>query len=324
MPAARPAIVGAFILGALALAVAAILFLGGSRLLGTTSTAVTFFDQSVAGLEVGAPVTFRGVRIGAVRRIAIRFSAGGLVARIPVFLEIEPNRITWEGEPFQNSEEAYRLMVAAGLRAQLVWRSFVTGQLNIDLDFHPNTPAVLIGSVPGVPEIPSVPPALEHLRSELTDLPLRQLVDTAQHALATVDRLAAHLDAAVDPLAERAQRSADAATRTLETTNGAVRQLQTDASATLHEIDMLATEARRELAARSDGLGRTLAAADRAARQAEALLTALNGLVAPRAAFRSDLEATARDLAASAGSLRDFARTLERDPSALLTGKRRP
>ena len=69
---ARPAVVGAFILGALGLAVAAILFIGGVRLFATTSRVVVFFNESVAGLDVGAPVTFNGVRIGSVQSMAIR------------------------------------------------------------------------------------------------------------------------------------------------------------------------------------------------------------------------------------------------------------
>jgi paraquat-inducible protein B len=83
-------------------------------------------------------------------------------------------------------------------------------------------------------------------------------------------------------------------------------------------------DARHQLDARGAELGRTLATSDRAARQAEMLLTEFNTMAAPRSQFRGDLEATARDLADSANSLRSFARTLERNPSAVLTGKTVP
>jgi paraquat-inducible protein B len=170
-------------------------------------------------------------------------------------------------------------------------------------------------------EIPALPSELDKLRDRLSEVPVRELAEAAQHALATVDRLAGHLDAALDPLVERAQRSADAATRTLETTDEVMRRVQADASTTLGGMDALVADARRQLDTRGGEFGATLATTDRAARQAETLLASLNSLTAPRSQFRGDLEAALRDLAAGASSLRTFGRTLERDPSALLTGR---
>lgn len=86
----KATIVGAFILGALALGVLAILFFGGTRLFATRSRVVVFFSELVAGLDVGSPVTFRGVRLGSVQSMAIRASADTMTARIPVYLELEP------------------------------------------------------------------------------------------------------------------------------------------------------------------------------------------------------------------------------------------
>jgi paraquat-inducible protein B len=321
MAAARPAVVGGFILGALALGVAAILFFGGSRLFASTSRAVVFFEGSVAGLELGAPVTFRGVRVGSVQHVALHFSADSLTARIPIFLEIEPDRVIWEGRGFPASEAEHRRLVQAGLRAQLALQSFVTGQLRVDLDFRPGTPEHLVGAVPGVPEIPAVPSDLDRLRNTVAEVPLRELAEAALHAFGTVDGLAGRLDTALDPLVESARRTAGAATQTLETANEAVHRVQMDASATLRGLDALAADARRQLDAGAGELGRTLATVDRAGRQAETLLASLNGMAAPRSPFRTDLEAASRDVAASAGSLRSFARSVERDPSALLTGR---
>ena len=89
----------------------------------------------------------------------------------------------------------------------------------------------------------------------------------------------------------------------------------------LRHLDSLLVDAHRQLDARGGELGHTLAAADRTLRRAETLLGSLNGLAEPRSQFRSDLEATVRDLAASARSLRNFAETIERNPNALLLGQ---
>jgi paraquat-inducible protein B len=323
MAAIRPAAVGGFILGALALGIAAILFFGSSRLFSQTTSLVVFFNGSLAGLDVGAPVTFRGVRIGAVQRIALRFSPGTVTARTPVFLELDADRVSWEGGKRPTAGPDIQRLVEAGLRAQLALESLVTGQLRVDLDFRPDTPAELVGAIPDVSEVPALPSELDQLRNQLTGLPLRELVATARQTLSSLNRLSDHLDAKLDPLVASAQRTADSATETLKTANDSVRRLQTDASDTLQQLDALVTDARRQLDGRGDELAHTLAAAERTARQADALLASLNSLAAPRSQFRGDLEATMRDLAASASSLRTFAHAVERDPSALLTGRSR-
>ena len=320
---ARPAIVGIFILGALTLGAAAIAFFGGSRLFAPTLRAVVFFDGSLAGLDVGAPVTFRGVRIGAVQRIVVNFSGQTMTAQIPVFLEIDPARITWHGLNLRHNPKAYEGLIDAGLRAQLALRSVVTGQLNVDLDFRPGTPAHVTGAIPGVAEIPTVPSDLEQLREQVTGLPIKELADTAQRTLTAVDKLATHVDGTLDPLTDSARRTADEATRTLETTRTAVLQVQANATTTLQQLNALASDSRLQVNKRANDLSRTLATADRAGREAQTLLTSLNSMTAPRSRFRGDLESTARDLADSAGSLRNFARLIERNPSALLTGRTR-
>ncbi|KVA16974.1 MlaD family protein [Burkholderia ubonensis] len=318
----RPAVVGGFILGALALGVAGILFFGGTQLFATSSRAVVFFSESVAGLDVGSPVTFHGVRIGSVKRIAVYFSSDTMTAKIPVYLEFQStNQLVWEGKKFGGAASDFERLVKAGLRAQLTLQSFVTGQLRVDIDFRPGTPAQTTGTITDIPEIPSIPSDLDQLRNQLAGLPLRELSETAQQALASLARLSHHFDAVLDPLAQSAMRTTDAATQTLHTTDDAVRQVQADAAIALHDLDSLLVDARSQLDARSGELSRTLAETDRAARQAEVLLDSLNGLAEPRAQFRSDLEATARDLAVSAGHLRNFAETVERNPNALVIGR---
>ena len=81
MAAARPAAVGGFVLGGLALGVVAILLFSGVRLFSHTLQAVVFFRGSVAGLNVGSPVTFRGVRVGSVRDVRLLLDAKDLTAQ---------------------------------------------------------------------------------------------------------------------------------------------------------------------------------------------------------------------------------------------------
>ena len=319
MGAARPAVVGAFVLGGLALAVAAILFFGGTRLFAPTTRAVIFFEGSVAGLDIGAPVTFRGVLVGSVQHVALHLSTDGR-ARIPVTVELLPGQVLLEGEEVRRGTGLERF-VAAGLRAQLVMQSFVTGQLRIDLDFRPGTPATTVAAdTSGLPQIPALPSDFERLRATLSEVPVQDLAQTAQRVLHSVERLAGKLEAELGPLLDSTRHGVDAATRTLETTEQAVVRLQVDVSRTVLELDGLVAGARQQVDNRGTEVARVLGSVDRLARRAEALLASVDGLAAPRSPFRGDLEAAARDLAAGAASLRGFARAVERDPSALLRG----
>ncbi|MBB5462440.1 MlaD family protein [Paraburkholderia sp. Cpub6] len=317
----RPAIVGGFILGALALGVAGILFFGGGRLFATSTRVVVFFSESVAGLEVGAPVTYRGVRIGSVKSIAVRFSPDTMTAQIPVYLEFQSRQLILEGKNFGATPADFERLVKAGLRAQLALQSFVTGQLRVDLDFRPGTPVQLTGVGTDVPEIPAVPSDLNQLRNQLAGLPLREVAAAAQQTFISVGRLSDHLDAALDPLAKSALRTTAAATQAFQTVDDAVRQVKTDASSALHDLGSLINDAHGQFDVRNGELSRTLVATDRVARQAETLLDSLNGLVEPGAPFRSDLEASTRDLAVSTSHLRNFSETVDRNPNALLMGR---
>jgi len=317
----RAAVVGGFILGALALVVAGLVFFGGRHLFTPSTRVVVFFSESVAGLDVGAPVTFHGVRIGSVENIVIQFSPDAMTAQIPVYLEVAGDRFRFEGKRFETSVANIKRLVALGLRAQLSLQSFVTSQLRVDLDFRPGTPARLVGVIPDIAEIPSVPSDLSQLRNQLSELPLRELAETAQRAFASLRRFSDHLDTVVDPLTQSALRTSNTATQTLQTADGAIRQLQAEASTALHDLDALLLAAHGQLGARGGELGRTLTDADHAVRQAETLLDSLKGLAEPRSQSRDNLEATLRDLAAAASSLRDFAATIERNPNTLLMGR---
>jgi paraquat-inducible protein B len=316
--AARPAAIGGFVLGGLALAVVAILSFGGARVFEAKTRAVVFFEGSVAGLDIGAPVTFRGVRVGAVQRVALHLAADGQ-ARIPVTIELQEGQVVLDGA--RREQLSLERLVAAGLRAQLNSQSFVTGQLRIDLDFRPGTPAEMVADPGGLPQIPAIPSDLDRLRDTLADVPVREAVQTGQRALAAIEQLANRLDRDLGPLLDSVRRVADSADRTLETSGQAITRLQADASRSLREIDGLMADARQQLGVRGEELARVLGAADRAARQADTLIASLNSLTAPRSAFRGDLEAAIRDLAATASSLRGFARVVERDPSAILRGR---
>jgi paraquat-inducible protein B len=179
--------IGAFVVGALVLAVVGVLMFGSGKFLQKRNPVVMYFEGSVSGLSVGAPVVFRGVKIGSVTDIRLLYNAQDQTFRIPVYAELQPERATLTaGE--RDTEKNYRGLIEKGLRAQLISQSFVTGQLMVALDLHPEKPAEFHGDGK-VPEIPTVPTMLQELAKKLQDLPLEQLVKSIAGAAEGVDKL---------------------------------------------------------------------------------------------------------------------------------------
>src|SRR5207244_3879612 len=141
-----------------ALATAAIL--GGDRFLRRTQTVVAYFDGSLKGLEIGAPVTFNGVKIGSVIDIGVVIDRRDASIRTPVVFNIDfrhfhlagGGRIKAPGD-LPKSE----LLIEHGLRARLAVQSFVTGQLAVELNFYPKTPVRLTGLTKDYVEAPTIP-----------------------------------------------------------------------------------------------------------------------------------------------------------------------
>jgi phospholipid/cholesterol/gamma-HCH transport system substrate-binding protein len=119
-----PAMIGAFVLGAVALIVIAILVFGSGRLFRQTRTFVLYFDSSVNGLRVGAPVKLKGVEIGSVKDIRIQVGQGTGADEIPVIIEIDLKKLTRRGAPAAaeatvDPEAMQKVIVDRGLRGQL-------------------------------------------------------------------------------------------------------------------------------------------------------------------------------------------------------------
>ena len=111
---ANKRLIGIFVLGAIALLVIAIVVLGSGKFFRKTFKAVCFFEGSVGGLNVGAPVVFNGVRIGEVTDVVLRYDTRDLTATIPVYIEIDPQRMKTLGPRPTSFEENLKLLIDHG------------------------------------------------------------------------------------------------------------------------------------------------------------------------------------------------------------------
>ncbi|MGD9241067.1 MAG: MlaD family protein, partial [Desulfobacterales bacterium] len=153
---------------------------------------ILHFEGSIRGLTVGAPVEFRGIKIGQVVDIKPKWDLKTLSPKITVLIETEPQR--WEnfGESRMDEKGELDVLVARGLRAQLKTGSLLTGQLFVDLDFHPDAPPAVVKYDQAFPEVPTIPATLQiitarvnELLSKIDSVPIKQigkdLGDTVQN-----------------------------------------------------------------------------------------------------------------------------------------------
>ena|GEM_PF-72171 len=119
---------------------------------------IMFFDSSIRGLNLGAPVEFKGIKVGSVLDVRLEFDSDSSSFLIPVLIEIEPQRIIERGVDGEvPSHQALDRLVERGLRARLQTGSLLTSQLFIELDMHPGSPINLIGRDAPFPELPTLP-----------------------------------------------------------------------------------------------------------------------------------------------------------------------
>jgi len=303
----KPALVGAFVLSGAALMVIAVVLFAGGQIFAHRVHAVTYFKGSVAGLDVGAPVTFRGVRIGSVTKLRLHIDTNDTSARIPVDLEVDPSLVTLSGRADSSDASMFKRLRKAGLYSQLKMVSFVTGQLSVDLDLSPNVRATSAGGDVNGDEIPSSPSELQTLENEIAELPLKKIAEDADRTLIAIQNVADQLGPRVGPMVDSLKRTSEAAHDTLNV-----------AKVAAGHIDGLAVEGKRQVTVNGDELQRLLTSSDKTVHDADALVISLHEATGPNSRMRDDLEAATRDLAASASSLRTFSHEIERNPSDLI------
>jgi paraquat-inducible protein B len=147
---ASATLIGAFVIGALALLVAGLLIIGAGRLGGDRETFVLYFRYSTGGLKVGAPVVLKGVQIGVVKEIAVAYDDRTGRFEVPVFVEIDQDRVHWPQEirGELDSQELYERALNAGLRARLGLQSLVTGMRHQAADFVTYPPRTRASATP--------------------------------------------------------------------------------------------------------------------------------------------------------------------------------
>jgi paraquat-inducible protein B len=179
--------IGIFVLGAITLLVIAVVVLGSGKFFRKTFKGVCFFEGSVGGLSVGAPVVFNGVRIGQVTAVVLRYDTTDLRTTIPVTIEIDPKQVETVGPRPRGLEKDLKTLIDQGLRSRLELQSIVTGKLQVGLGYHPDKPVRFVGKDLKYPEIPTIPP--HEIIKRIEQLPLEEIAKNVATAVEGINRL---------------------------------------------------------------------------------------------------------------------------------------
>ena len=183
---ANKTMIGLFVVVALVLLIIGIVVFGSGVLFKRTNKFVLYFDGSVKGLSIGAPVTFRGVSIGTVKDISLIYDSKAGTVMLPVIVEIEQGRI--KGTPSFGELGGDKKLIALGLRGKLEVQSFLTGQLMISFDFYPDKPAQLRGILKEYPELPTLPTSPD-IFALMKEMPIKEIAKNIEAATKGIDRL---------------------------------------------------------------------------------------------------------------------------------------
>lgn len=167
---------------------------------------MTYFDQSVAGLTPGAPVEFRGIKLGQVIDLELIYNPADESVEIPVLFEIEPDRIQIASDTPRNPGQGIDDLVKKGLRARLATANLLTGALKVELDFIPNAEPAEVRYGGKYPEIPTAPDLLNQITNSVTQtlaklekVPIDEIGEKINHLLGELDGVSVQLNEDIAP-----------------------------------------------------------------------------------------------------------------------------
>lgn len=326
-----PTIVGAFVIGALALGVISLLSFGGITLFSKPQRFIVYFDESIHGLDLGSPVKLRGVRVGRVVDLNVRYDQTTNHSEVAVVCEFSRDKVLDAKGAVVNVADRAELqtMVDHGLRAHLGVLGLATGLLYVELEFQDpkEYPPIKRSIESKYMEIPAVKSAISEFQASASEIlanikkidfaglsrELTGLLTDARKRLDGVD-----LKGVADQWKRTGEKVESLVSNPeLKSTVANLNSAITDLRGVLAKIDSQVGPAGKELT-------ETLAAARTAVNSLNAAAAATGKFVSTHSGLGDEVVNTLAQLNEAAAAITRLADFLERNPNALLTGKKRP
>jgi paraquat-inducible protein B len=322
---ASKTLIGGFVVGAVALLLVAVLIFGSGKIFSQKVKLVLFFEESVSGLSVGAPVVFRGVTVGSVVGVELWNYPKEMKVLIPVYIEIDPTRFKEQGEG-RRPDMTFKRQIEKGLRCQIKMQSLVTGQLMIYADYFPGKPLRLVGADPKVPELPTIPSGAEAIMKSLEQIPLKEIVLKATKAVEGIERLinspeTRELTGTLNATLKDFQKAVGEIQTLAKNVDAQVGTLAAETKGTLVDTRNLIQGADKEIIPLAAGLKKTLDEAGGVLGEARQTLKKASALVSDESVLSAEILTALNEMNRTMRSIQLLAEYLKQHPDALLRGK---
>ena len=316
----NPTAIGLFIVIGATLGVTGLLLFSSSKLFTQTRVCIAYFNESLNGLSEGAPVKYRGVTIGAVKRVMVHFNQATNDYTMPVIIELHEKlireRLGDQMEIF--TDRALRERIQRGLRASLQAESLVTGVLYIEIRPTPSAPPPVFHQlVERYPEVPTEPTQIQELFNNLASLDIKGIETNINALLVKLDTVLSGLNlVAVTAGITNTLGSLDRLVSSPEITNSIVA-----VRTTLDQYRSLGQSLNSRVDPLADSITNSLAEANRTLVQLRGAADNLRNMLRPDSPVRTDLDQLLQELAGTAESISSLVEFLKQHPNALITGR---
>lgn len=313
----KPFLIGAFLLSGVALMVAGLLLLSRDSLLSRPVEYVVYFTGALDGLDIGADVTYRGVKVGNVQQINLSYdrTLNDVVMPVTIRINSDSARSKKKDRGFDHSIEP---LIARGLRAQLQTPSLLTGKAIVALDFFPEQPGYIrdphIIDLPAIPTVPSridqIADVLRDLAKGLKEMPLKETLEAANKTLLAFERIAT---------APETQAGLHSLSVSLANFEKISQQLQQRLPGMLDNVHSGSVELKDALV----DVRHAAQSARDALQQMDAMVSDGRRSLGPQSELQYELLQSLQDLGQASKALQRTAESLEQQPQSIIFGKKR-
>ncbi|MDY7220061.1 MlaD family protein [Denitrificimonas sp. JX-1] len=311
----KPFFIGVFLLGGVALLAAGLLLLSRDSLLAKPVEYVVYFTGALDGLDVGADVTYRGVKVGNVRQIELSYdrSINDVVMPVTIRISADSGRSAEGG-----FDRVVDRLIERGLRAQLQTPSLLTGKAIVALDFFPGQEGYIrdphVIELPAIPTVPSridqAADVLRELVSGLKEIPMKETLEAANKTLLAFERLAS---------APETQAAIESLSVTLNNFEQISQQLNTRLPTMLDDVESGSSALKEALA----DVRHAAQNARDALQEMETMVSDSRRSIGPESELQYELLQSLQNLGQASKALQRTAESIEQQPQSIIFGKKR-
>ncbi len=335
----QPVVIGVFVVFSVFLIMAAIVIFSGGKFFSKDTQVIIFFEGSLQGLNIGAPVTYRGVTVGQVKDIRIHIQPDespdhALVIPVIISLDAADSLIVNSPHLGSNKDISKYLkeMCDSGLRAKLKLVSLVTGKRYVDLAFYKNSKAVYRDRIGHYVEIPSLPSEMQQITKIMEGVDFDKLFTKVMRTFDSLDQLTSGLAKTLDNT--KTQGLVDELSSTTVLLNQILVQLHSDIPSILKQVDSglaqfnaltnnadaVVSSLDRQIDPIVKSAQTTLSAIDATVKQANDLLVQAQSILKPSSPLYYSATTAIQQLTQTADAIERLSEYIHRNPEALIFG----